>query len=148
MNNALSGLRVPLVLALLFMAALPVCARQPADANSVNRDRTAPPSTLACDRNQLTSFNGEVTRYLRDAASTSITIHTDWDTDEWLTIKHPAPDGPRHYFLLDGQEFTRDDWPKIEAETGVLLEGVRAIAWVCLDNVTQPVIDWRPLKGV
>ena len=136
---------MPVLLISIVMTSLPVFARQAADEQSGQRGRVAPPATLACDRNLLTSYNGEVSHYQRGLTETDITIHTDSGTIESLTLKHSSLDDLQRNFLLRGQTFTEDNWAGIEIEPGVLLEGMRAIAWVCLDEQTAPVIDWRPL---
>ena len=129
-------------------AMLLACASQSlADRSTGQNERSAPPATLACDINQLTSFDGLVTHYQRDVATTSITIDTDWDTVESLTIKHPGPQGLLQYLKLDGRQFKEKDWPLIESGPGILIEGMRAVVWVCLDEETQAVIDWRPGTG-
>jgi hypothetical protein len=110
-------------------------------------NRSAPPATLACEHNQLTSWDGVVSHYKRNAATTTITIHTDWDTVESATLRHPGPDGVLPFLLLDGQPFTHDDWSRIEQSNGMLVEGTRAIVWFCLDQHTQAVIDWRPMES-
>jgi hypothetical protein len=133
-----------LMTALLLTAVPPVGARQVADARPVDRGRVAPPAALVCDRNQLTSYNGQVARYQRDETATFITIATDWGTNESVTIAHPAPDSARNHFLLNGQGFPANGWQSIETDTGELRAGMRVIVWVCGDGKTQPVIDWRP----
>ncbi|MBT8071195.1 MAG: hypothetical protein HKP21_12290 [Xanthomonadales bacterium] len=129
---------------LLLTATLPAGARQVVDARLVERGRIAPPASLACDRNQLTSYNGRVARYQRDETATVIAIATDWDTNESASISHPAPDRAQNHFLLNGKDFPANGWQSIETDTGELRAGVRAIVWVCSDGKTQPVIDWRP----
>jgi hypothetical protein len=144
MHTSITIIRALVLPLLLITVALPVNARQAADARHPERDRTAPPVALVCDRNQLTSYNGQVSYYQRDETATYMTIATDWDTQESISIAHPPPDSIQNYFMLNGQEFPADGWQTIETEPGVLLTGVRVIAWICGDGKTQPVVDWRP----
>lgn len=145
MKNITSTYLAPVLLALIIISAPLVFARQAAAEQSGHRGRLAPPATLACDRNLLTSYNGEVSHYKRGLKATGITIHTDSGTIESLTLKHTSLDSLQQHFLLRGQAFTSDDWVSIEVESGVLLDGMRAIAWVCMDKQVAPVIDWQPL---
>jgi len=133
-----------LLAASLLALAQPAGARQSVDSRPADRGRVAPPAILACDRNQLTSYNGQPAHYQRDESATFITVATDWGTHESIEITHPAPDSIQNYFLLNGEAFPASGWQKIEAEPGVLLPGLRVIAWVCADGTTQPVVDWRP----
>jgi len=143
--KTLSGkLMVPVLLALAVTLTLPVCARQVAPEHSDHRGRTTPPVKLACERNQLTSWNGQVSAYKREKKATSIEIKTDWGTVEALTLEHGDAEDLASFFMLSGQPFTKTDWPKIESAPGVLVEGMRAIVWLCLDGETPAVIDWRP----
>lgn len=137
------------LLALIAMSALPVSARQAGSERvPVARSRVAPPVTLACERNQLTSFSGEIIDYQRGENSTHIRIKTDWDTVESLILEHAEADDPASYFRVFGQAFTASDWARIEIQPGVLIKGMRVIAWVCLDGKTPLVIDWRPSSKV
>ena len=63
---------------------------------------------------------------------------------ESTTLAHPQADDARAYYRLNGQDFGAGDFAAIESAPGTLREGVRATAWVCLDGVTPPVIDWQP----
>lgn len=129
---------------LLASLSLSVCAAQPEQGRAGRQHRIAPPTGLVCNRDQLTSFNGEVTRYRRDAKSISITIHTDWNTAESLAIRYASPERSLKNLMLNGRVFTQDDWQEIETKTGVLRHGMRAIAWVCFNDDDLSVIDWRP----
>jgi hypothetical protein len=123
---------------------LPACASQANRDQAGHQRRMAPPPSLACNRNQVTSFNGAVTEYKRDARSLVITIHTDWNTVETLSLRFSNPEEPLQNLMLNGRAFTKDDWPKIEKTTGALRDGMRAIAWVCINDDDLDVIDWRP----
>ena len=93
----------------------------------------APPS-LACDRNQLTSYFGKVVGYKRLEAGAWLRIATDYGTIEEVTARD---------FLYRGQPFTARDWARIERKPGELRDGVRATAWVCSDGRTPPLVDWN-----
>ena len=106
--------------------------------------RLRPSPQLACDRNNLTSYSGLVSGYRRDKDSTWIQISTDEDTVEPVTVPHDGQaDASSHYWLW-GAPFTAADTAQIEKSPGALVDGIRAVAWVCEDGKTPPVIDWQP----
>lgn len=124
-----------------FLLSGPVLAQENADGHG---GRIAPPVGVSCDRDQLTSWTGEVTGYRRDETSIWIQISTDENTVEETAIEHRGfADASTHY-LLWGEPFTNSDWLAIEAAPGELLDGMRATVWTCSDGRTPPVIDWRP----
>lgn len=106
----------------------------------MQRGRIMPPATLSCERNDLTSYAGVVSRYTRGERDIVVTIETDADTTETVSINNFDADS----FLLNGNPFEEKDWRKIEEENGRLREGIKVIAWVCLDDATPAVLDWRP----
>ena len=106
--------------------------------------RLRPPAALTCDLNHVTSWSGLVTGYRREDESTWLQISTDDDTVEETTITHAGQLDASAHYLLWQEPFTAKDWPKIEKKKGVLIEGMRAIAWICDDGKTAPVIDWQP----
>ena len=109
--------------------------------------RLRPPATLTCDINHVTSWSGVVTGYRRKSESTWLRISTDDNTVEQTTIDHAGqPDASAHYLLWQ-QAFTAKDWKRIEKSKGKLIKGMRAIAWICDDGKTAPVIDWQPARG-
>lgn len=113
-----------------------------ADPPAPSAGRLAPPSAVKCDRNQLTSYSGRVTAYVRSEEKTTLTIATDADTIETVTIAPRAGGDPSAAYLLDGTAFGPDGWKRIEASRGVLHDSMRAIAWVCTNGET--IVDWRP----
>lgn len=113
-------------------AGLPTESKRKVAASSAG-GRLAPPEAVGCDRNELTSYTGKVTRYRRDGWKVTITIATTADTIERVTAR-------RH--LIEGQPFTAADWIRIERRKGVLRKDMSAIAWVCTGGET--VVDWRP----
>lgn len=107
-----------------------------------------PPAALSCPRDQLTSYAGTVIAYIRTDQRVELTIDTDADTVE--DVSTPAR---RDLFLLDGAPLaggdgerllSRSDRAIFETRPGQLGDGMRVIAWVCLDESTPPVLDWRP----
>ena len=108
--------------------------------------RLRPSPALACDRNQLTSYSGVVSGYRRDKDSTWIQIATDEDTVEAVTVPHDGDADPNAHYQLWGEPFTAADVARIETSPGVLIDGMRAIAWACDDGKTAPVIDWQPKR--
>jgi hypothetical protein len=107
--------------------------------------RFIPPSSLKCDRNDLTLYDGKVLNYRRSQGRTYLRIRTSFDTTESVTIRHPGTNDPSQFFLLNAGPFTTGDWRLIEKRRGVLKPGMRANVWVCRGNpAIQPVVDWRP----
>jgi len=130
-------------LAIGLLGCTAIGAQEPAMRSA---GRIRPPATLTCDINHVTSWSGVVTGYRRESESTWLQISTDADTVEQTTIEHVGqPDASAHYLLWQAP-FTANDWPKIEKSEGVLIEGMRAIAWICDDGKTAPVIDWQPAR--
>ena len=108
-----------------------------------NTERVRPPLTLACPRDQLTLYGGEVQRYQRRKGQTQIRINTDWGTTEMVTLRHAGSRDPSAWFLLQGQAFTPEDWPRIESAPGRLRPRVRVAAWMC-DDGRNATVDWQP----
>ena len=102
--------------------------------------RQRAPESFSCDRNNLTSYTGVVSTYRRQAGSTTLTIRTDDDTTEEVSLKHPGSDDPSRFFRMRGEPFTAADWTRIETRKGVLRDGTRASAWVCTDG--RVMVDW------
>jgi hypothetical protein len=102
--------------------------------------RQRAPESFSCDRNNLTSYTGVVTTYRRQTGSTSLTIRTDYDTTEAVSLKHPGTDDPSRFFRMQGEPFAAADWTRIETRKGVLRDGTRASAWVCADG--RVMVDW------
>jgi hypothetical protein len=104
-----------------------------------------PPARLACDRNNLTSYDGRILYYRRRKGTTFIRIRTNYDSTEEVTIRHRGTIDPSRYYLINGEPFEKSDWGRIERSSGVLKRGMRANIWVCEGNPSiQPVVDWRP----
>jgi hypothetical protein len=104
--------------------------------------RLRPPEGVTCPRNDLTVYAGRVTSLERQKGTTSLTIATDSQTTERVTIRHPEAADPDASFLLKGKPFTKADWDAI-APKGTLRDGVRANAWVCRDG-RNAIVDFTP----
>lgn len=133
------------MLSVLFLAVMTFSAAGDAVSFHQERSRIMPPPQLKCDRNDLTSYDGQVLAYRRRKGSTFLRIRTNFDTTEEVTIRHTGTDDPSEFYLLIGKAFMRSDWRRIEKRTKVLKRGMRANVWVCRGNPSiQPVVDWRP----
>lgn len=132
-------------LPVLLLSTLSIsCAAAEQDAGGRSMGRLAPPADITCDHNDLTSWTGRVTGYRRTADQTWLEISTDEDTIEQTSIDHAGgPDASAQY-LLWSEPFPENGWAEIEIAPGQLKDGMRATAWICLDGVTAPVIDWQP----
>lgn len=121
----------------------PGVAEPPAPAASPSPSgRLAPPTSLHCDRNQLTMYEGRVTAYRRAKNRTTLTIETTSGTTEHVTLEHPGSDDPSAGFLLQSQPFTKKDWSRIESRKGRLRPGLTVLLWLC--ETGTRVVDWRP----
>lgn len=105
--------------------------------------RVAPPAAVKCPLDNLTVYEGRITSYRRNAASTFIRIRTDYDTTETVTLMHRGERSPLRWFLLRAEPFKPGDWRLIESRNGRLRLNMRANIWVCTDG-RNPVVDWQP----
>jgi hypothetical protein len=78
--------------------------------------------------------------------SPTLTIRTDWDTTEEVTLDHKGLANAMKWFLYRGAPFTEDHWEKIRDATGGLRRNIRAGAWVCSDG-RNAIIDWDVPAG-
>ncbi|MDQ3283225.1 MAG: rhodanese-like domain-containing protein [Acidobacteriota bacterium] len=108
---------------------------------SMTSGRLAPPAAVECDRNQLTSHAGRVTRYRRERDKTTLVMKTSAGTTETLVVSHKGVD-PMRFYLINGTPFTSRDWTRIEGKKHALRGEMSAVAWVCRGGRT--IIDWRP----
>ena len=107
--------------------------------------RIGTPATLKCDRSDLTLYDGRVLAYRRRKGKTFLRVRTSFDTTEEVNIIHHGTDDPSKFYMINGEQFTREDWKRIEVRKGQLKRGMYANIWVCRDNPSiQPVVDWRP----
>lgn len=100
--------------------------------------RYMPPPAVECDRNELTSHTGEVTRYTREADKISLTLKTDDETVESVSLHR----GDK--ILLNARQMSKDDWKLVEEKQGKLRQRMRATVWICRGG--RPVLDWQPPK--
>jgi hypothetical protein len=100
------------------------------------RGRYMPPPAVECDRNNLTSHTGEVTRYSRKGGRIVLTLNTDADTVETVSLR------PGDKVLLNAQPISEEDWKKVEEKEGTVRRGMRATVWICRGG--RPVLDWQP----
>lgn len=132
------------VLVVLLTGVLIATSTLAQDGRSRAMGRIAPSPLLSCDHNQLTSWTGVTSGYHRLEKSTWLEISTDYDTVEQTTLEHDNALDASTFYLLWGKPFKQADWAAIEASHGVLINGMRATAWICSDGTTPPVIDWQP----
>lgn len=120
------------------------CAAAQAGRNQQPERRIAPPAGVQCDRNQLTSYSGTVSGYRLEGNQLWLQISTEWDTVEQVKIDGVARHEAVAHFLWQGEPFGAADWALLEESPGVLRQGLRVTAWVCLDEVTPPLFNWVP----
>jgi hypothetical protein len=118
-------------------------ATQDTGRASTQGGRMRPPAAVTCDRNNLTVYAGKVLSYARRSDRIVLSIYTDSDTNETVTLRYPRGSSPSRWFLLNGEAFGRNDWSKIEASKGRLNPNMRVSAWVCTDG-RKPILDWQP----
>ncbi|USD20633.1 hypothetical protein MJO52_16365 [Microbulbifer variabilis] len=102
------------------------------------------PGYVACNRNQLTSWQGEVTKLVRTGNSVKVWISTDYDTKESLELTMPSWKALLGQFRLQGKEFLESDWGKVTDPQAGLRPGVRAVIWLCENKAYPTVINWQP----
>ena len=124
------------------MVALIAAALVSGEAAQERQGRLRPPASLTCDRNQLTSFSGDVVQWSRNETEARLTLDTDAETRESFTLRFEAGRSPEAQFLLGGEAFRADDWAKVESARGRIRPGMRATVWVC-EGSANPVVDWR-----
>ncbi|MFN0104322.1 MAG: hypothetical protein ACKV2U_19825 [Bryobacteraceae bacterium] len=95
--------------------------------------RLRAPEWLPCDRNDVTSYTGEVSKYSRTKTHAHLTIRTDEDTTE--TVKAPIAT-----MRWRGEPFRTEHWKELETRAGELRGRTRVTAWVCKSGAT--VADW------
>jgi len=80
-----------------------------------------------------------------DTPRTLLTIHTDEDTTETVTLRHPGTNDPTPLLTIAGAAFSTADWSRIESASGKLRDGQRASAWVCESG--DAIVDWTAPKA-
>lgn len=127
----------------IFISALPFPARQETQRQARGGQRLAPPASLKCSRDHLTSFTGRILAYRRSPGRIFLRMRTDEATTENFTLRFSRAENPTEWFLLKGEPFRESDWSLIERRRSQLRPNMRATVWVC-DDGSRPVIDWRP----
>ena len=127
-----------------FSAAVMFCAAviifsSPARAQG----RLAPPESVKCDPNHLTSFTGRILSYQRRPGRVTLRVRTDEETTENFTLRFRKSEDAARWFLLRGEPFKQGDWALIERRRYLLRPRMRATVWVC-DDGSNPIVDWRP----
>ncbi len=88
---------------------------------------------LACPRDELTSYEGELAGYVPGPDGILLTIATDWQTQEQVRlppqVSLPQPGAPLNS--------TQRENPYL---------GQRVRAWICLESATPPVVEWAPRR--
>lgn len=127
-----------------FSAAVMFCAAVLAVSSAARaQGRLAPPESVKCDPNHLTSFTGKILSYSRRPGRVSLRVRTDEETTESFTLRFRKSEDAARWFLLRGEPFKRADWAVIERRRYQLRQPMRATVWVC-DDGSNPMIDWRP----
>ncbi|WP_444946240.1 hypothetical protein ACJJIP_03645 [Microbulbifer sp. VTAC004] len=121
-----------------------LCALILVSTSKVTAQRLAVPGYVTCDRNQLTSWQGEVTKLVREGNSIKVWISTDYDTKESLVLTMPGWKALLGQFRLQGKEFLASDWGKVTDPQAGLRPGVRAVIWLCENKAYPAVINWQP----
>jgi hypothetical protein len=102
--------------------------------------RLAPPESVKCDPNHLTSFTGRVLSYRRKPGRVTLRVRTDEETTESFTLRFGKRADAARWFLMRGESFERTDWALIERRRYQLRPRMRATVWVC-DDGSNPTID-------
>ncbi|WP_445355827.1 hypothetical protein ACJJI5_06335 [Microbulbifer sp. EKSA008] len=122
-----------LVLSLLIFASSDLLAQ-----------RLAVPEYVTCDRNQLTSWQGEITKLVRVKDGVKLWVATDHGTNEVLNLTMPNWKEVLGQFRIHGRNFHSSDWEKLIDTKGKLKVGMKAIVWLCNTEGISPVINWQP----
>jgi hypothetical protein len=77
--------------------------------------RVRPPDAVTCPRNNLTLYAGRVTALDRGTDVTTLTVATDWQTTERVSIPHPDSPDPEKSFHGNGARLSTrrtrtDEW--------------------------------------
>jgi hypothetical protein len=138
LGNATSVARGVAVALFVLLAAAP-------PASPAATERVRPPDDLPCSRDELSLFAGTVSRYARTKTSLELTVDTEWDTHEPVTLRAADEAALTKHLRLDGKPFAAGDWSRLEASAGRLREGVRVKIWLCGKGTeAAPArVDWQ-----
>ncbi|MCA0900274.1 MULTISPECIES: hypothetical protein [Microbulbifer] len=120
-----------------------VCMLSLLGSSEVAAQRLAVPEYVTCDRNQLTSWQGEITRVNRKGNSVDLAIETDYGTSESMTMAGASWEEVIAQFRLAGRPFTADDWSQLFDTEGNHRRGLRAIIWLCQADDQPPIVNWQ-----
>jgi hypothetical protein len=129
--------------ALSMVVALVMLAASSGPGLSQDRGRLAPPAEVKCPADKLTVFAGQVRSMTIEGETATLTIATDWNTIEKVTLPTKR-DLQLPLFLKGGRPFRTEDFKSIFVAEGETRPGIRAHAWVCSDGKHQPIVDWQP----
>ncbi|MCO1336609.1 hypothetical protein MO867_19960 [Microbulbifer sp. OS29] len=106
--------------------------------------RLAVPEYVSCDRNKLTSWQGEVTKLARVGDGIELWIATDYGTNETLKLSMSSWKKLLGQFRLRGKVFQSNDWIKLVDPKIGFRPKVYAVIWLCEVEGHPPVINWQP----
>jgi hypothetical protein len=124
------------------LASLVVLLTAFTNTAQTDRGRIRPPAAVTCNRNNLTAYSGKVVEFSRHPGRVDLTIETDWDTTEKVTLTHSRGSDPARWFLFNGRKFKPSNWKVLDSVQSTYPDGFRATAWVCNDG-RKPIIDWQ-----
>lgn len=96
------------------------------------------PEYAPCPANNVTSWQGTISHWQRDASTLVIELATDADTQEQLQI------ASAHYaqqLRLNGEPWQASFMAALEASDGQLPAGWSATVWLCVDDSQLPVVN-------
>lgn len=102
------------------------------------------PSYFECQRNLVTSWTGEIVKYQRLSDTINLTIFTDADTVENISITFKNLEQLQEQFYLNNKAFEGTNWQKIESSPAQLHNKMRATIWLCECPTVKPLINWQP----
>ncbi|MGS2719611.1 hypothetical protein [Paraglaciecola aestuariivivens] len=106
-------------------------------------ERLLVPDYVSCERNHLTSWVGFVSKFKLTENKLEISIATNEQTLEQLTLEFSSEAELLTHFYLNGEKFSPSDWQSITTSDKQLIAKTRAVVWICLDDSKPPVINWR-----
>ena len=101
--------------------------------------RFAPPSSLLCNRNMLTPYEGSISALVINDKEAKVTIETQYSTVEDMVVM--LNDATK--FLLSGKP--RSSMSEFNLK-GLLIEDSPVIGWACLEDRSLDVLDFRPAR--
>ncbi len=113
------------------------------DEKDMRRSRLMVPDFVSCERNNLTSFSGKPTKYNRENGELEITIATDFDTVETITVGYPSSTALMESFFIKGKAVDLKSWQEFEESVGILSGKISVTAWVCNLEGIAPVFVWK-----